>query len=214
MWYFAAMFHLLLVSLEEHPCRLALAGTRDFIQCQYCILLITWKRQLVSILCLKKSVRKSDQINFGHFGVLRKFRINVEEDRHVHFLMGIQPLFFKAKALHVQSRNSYKNVILQARAQIFCICFTMLIPWQVLNVKQDWGGVPSHWKLEGTETSSVWWCGDSLLPFVVRTIILIETVHEMTFLPHLWLQGSFLFGKSHYCDDTKYINGKVLVEKY
>lgn len=57
--------------------------------CSEAPLLIPRKWQLLSFLCFKEGVRESDQINFSHFRVLCKLWVNVEKNRHVHFLLGI-----------------------------------------------------------------------------------------------------------------------------
>lgn len=66
--------------------------------------IIAWNWQLVALLCFKKSVRKSDEINIHHSWIFSKFRVNVEKHWHIYFLVWIKPLFFKTEALEVIER--------------------------------------------------------------------------------------------------------------
>ena len=62
------------------------------------------------LLCFKKSVRKSDEINIHHSWIFSKFRINVEKYWHIYFLLWIKPLFFKAEALKVIEKYSLISI--------------------------------------------------------------------------------------------------------
>jgi hypothetical protein len=51
------------------------------------------------ILCLEECITQSDSLDTLHTRILCELRIDVEEDRHVHCLSSIQPLFLEAETL-------------------------------------------------------------------------------------------------------------------
>jgi hypothetical protein len=51
------------------------------------------------VLRLEERIAQSDSLNALHTRILCELRIDVEEDRHVHCLSSIQPLFLEAETL-------------------------------------------------------------------------------------------------------------------
>ena len=48
---------------------------------------------------LEEGVGKCEVANASHFGILSKFRVDVEEHRHINLLARPEPLLLKAEAL-------------------------------------------------------------------------------------------------------------------
>ena len=72
-------------------------------------------RKLKSWFGFEKGVGQMDFVNSFEEGIFNKFGIDVKEDGHVHFLVGIQPLLLKAKTLYFVEINYMKIIVRQAQ---------------------------------------------------------------------------------------------------
>lgn len=57
------------------------------------------QRKVLTLFGLKEGVGQSDGVDPSHPGVLVELRVDVEEDGHVHLLVGVQTLLLEAETL-------------------------------------------------------------------------------------------------------------------
>ena len=75
------------------------------------------QRQLLALLGLEEGVGEGDGVDPRHARILIKLRVDVEEDGHVHFLVRVQPLLFKAETL--RERDTHTHCVSISRCRPF-----------------------------------------------------------------------------------------------
>lgn len=63
------------------------------------VLGVSWQGDLLTLFGLKEGVRQNDGVHSSHPRVFVKLRVDVEEDGHVDFLVGVQMLFLETETL-------------------------------------------------------------------------------------------------------------------
>lgn len=71
------------------------------------VVAVTRQGQFLTLLGLEEGVGQRDGVHPGHPGVLVELRVDVEEDGHVHLLMGVQTLLLEAETLQRDDREAH-----------------------------------------------------------------------------------------------------------